>query len=149
MEVFGTNIFENTQDKVEKKRKLCLTFYEKDFYDFVKFRNYKVVNEKNIKYTFADVWEVGINLLAQNYASEGITFGHKIFKMKRGVKNASKKVFKRSSVDLDPSLYQMTYDVLYHIIYTKQNVDFTIGELIELVVKSLKKEYPQAYEKNN
>ena len=114
----------------EKTHRISIRMYFDDFEKLLKFRNYKILEEKDRDFNFTRAISEGINLLNEKY---NIQRGREKVKLKKGRR------FETSSMEIDD--IDFINDFIYFMMYEKGNIEYTRMEFFKELVSEIEKKY--------
>jgi hypothetical protein len=115
--------------------KVSLSMNLNDWLDITRFKNFKILELKQVDYTFSDAILYGLSLLEDKYNIERNK--EKIF-LKRGRRPTEKISLKDTTIDLPNERALFINDFLYFKIFVKKQIEFTRPEMMEEIVRLIK-----------
>ena len=123
----------------EKTHRISIRMYFDDFEKLLKFRNYKILEEKDRDFNFTRAISEGINLLNEKY---NIQRGREKVKLKKGRRfETSSMEIKDSTINLPQDDIGFINDFIYFMMYEKGNIEYTRMELFKELVSEIEKKY--------
>lgn len=123
----------------EKTHRISIRMYFDDFEKLLKFRNYKILEEKNRDFNFTRAISEGINLLNEKY---NIQRGREKVKLKKGRRfETSSMEIKDSTINLPQDDIGFINDFIYFMMYEKGNIEYTRMEFFKELVSEIEKKY--------
>lgn len=123
-----------------KKIPLSLRIGLKQYYDLIKFKDHKIVFEKNPQYNLTEAFLYGITLLEKKYAH--IERGREKIKLARGRRISNGEEYKDTSLLVSQEVINFLNDYFYHKIIVEGNTTFRrqdfFEELVSLIVENNK-----------
>ena len=138
--VLSLNRNKNQKQTVdEKTHRISIRMYFDDFEKLLKFRNYKILEEKNRDFNFTRAISEGINLLNEKY---NIQRGREKVKLKKGRRfETSSMEIKDSTINLPQDDIGFINDFIYFMMYEKGNIEYTRMEFFKELVSEIEKKY--------
>ena len=116
-----------------------ISMYFDDFEKLLKFRNYKILEEKDRDFNFTRAISEGINLLNEKY---NIQRGREKVKLKKGRRfETSSMEIKDSTINLPQDDIDFINDFIYFMMYEKGNIEYTRMEFFKELVSEIEKKY--------
>ena len=123
----------------EKTHRISIRMYFDDFEKLLKFRNYKILEEKDRDFNFTRAISEGINLLNERY---NIQRGREKVKLKKGRRfETSSMEIKDSTINLPQDDIGFINDFIYFMMYEKGNIEYTRMEFFKELVSEIEKKY--------
>jgi hypothetical protein len=123
----------------EKTHRISIRMYFDDFEKLLKFRNYKILEEKDRDFNFTRAISEGINLLNEKY---NIQRGREKVKLKKGRRfETSSMEIKDSTINLPQDDIGFINDFIYFMMYEKGNIEYTRMEFFKELVSEIEKKY--------
>jgi hypothetical protein len=123
----------------EKTHRISIRMYFDDFEKLLKFRNYKILEEKDRDFNFTRAISEGINLLNEKY---NIQRGREKVKLKKGRRfETSSMEIKDSTINLPQDDIDFINDFIYFMMYEKGNIEYTRMEFFKELVSEIEKKY--------
>ena len=123
----------------EKTHRISIRMYFDDFEKLLKFRNYKILEEKDRDFNFTRAISEGINLLNEKY---NIQRGREKVKLKKGRRfETSYMEIKDSTINLPQDDIGFINDFIYFMMYEKGNIEYTRMEFFKELVSEIEKKY--------
>ena len=123
----------------EKTHRIRIRMYFDDFEKLLKFRNYKILEEKDRDFNFTRAISEGINLLNEKY---NIQRGREKVKLKKGRRfETSSMEIKDSTINLPQDDIGFINDFIYFMMYEKGNIEYTRMEFFKELVSEIEKKY--------
>ena len=123
----------------EKTHRISIRMYFDDFEKLLKFRNYKILEEKDRDFNFTRAISEGINLLNDKY---DIQRGREKVKLKKGRRfETSSAEIKDSTINLPQDDIDFINDFIYFMMYEKGNIEYTRMEFFKELVSEIEKKY--------
>ena len=123
----------------EKTHRISIRMYFDDFEKLLKFRNYKILEEKDRDFNFTRAISEGINLLNERY---NIQRGREKVKLKKGRRfETSSMEIKDSTINLPQDDIDFINDFIYFMMYEKGNIEYTRMEFFKELVSEIEKKY--------
>ena len=123
----------------EKTHRISIRMYFDDFEKLLKFRNYKILEEKNRDFNFTRAISEGINLLNEKY---NIQRGREKVKLKKARRfETSSMEIKDSTINLPQDDIGFINDFIYFMMYEKGNIEYTRMEFFKELVSEIEKKY--------
>ena len=123
----------------EKTHRISIRMYFDDFEKLLKFRNYKILEEKDRDFNFTRAISEGINLLNDKY---DIQRGREKVKLKKGRRfETSSMEIKDSTINLPQDDIDFINDFIYFMMYEKGNIEYTRMEFFKELVSEIEKKY--------
>jgi len=123
----------------EKTHRISIRMYFDDFEKLLKFRNYKILEEKDRDFNFTRAISEGINLLNEKY---NIQRGREKVKLKKGRRfETSSMEIKDSTINLPQDDIGFINDFIYFTMYEKGNIEYTRMEFFKELVSEIEKKY--------
>lgn len=123
----------------EKTHRISIRMYFDDFEKLLKFRNYKILEEKDRDFNFTRAISEGINLLNEKY---NIQRGREKVKLKKGRRfETSFMEIKDSTINLPQDDIDFINDFIYFMMYEKGNIEYTRMEFFKELVSEIEKKY--------
>ena len=123
----------------EKTHRISIRMYFDDFEKLLKFRNYKILEEKDRDFNFTRAISEGINLLNEKY---DIQRGREKVKLKKGRRfETSSMEIKDSTINLPQDDIDFINDFIYFMMYEKGNIEYTRMEFFKELVSEIEKKY--------
>jgi len=123
----------------EKTHRISIRMYFDDFEKLLKFRNYKILEEKDRDFNFTRAISEGINLLNEKY---NIQRGREKVKLKKGRRfETSSMEIKDSTINLPQDDIDFINDFIYFMMYGKGNIEYTRMEFFKELVSEIEKKY--------
>ena len=138
--VLSLNRNKNQKQTVdEKTHRISIRMYFDDFEKLLKFRNYKILEEKDRDFNFTRAISEGINLLNEKY---NIQRGREKVKLKKGRRfETSSMERKDSTINLPQDDIDFINDFIYFMMYEKGNIEYTRMEFFKELVSEIEKKY--------
>ena len=138
--VLSLNRNKNQKQTVdEKTHRISIRMYFDDFEKLLKFRNYKILEEKDRDFNFTRAISEGINLLNEKY---NIQRGREKVKLKKGRRfETSSMEIKDSTINLPQDDIDFINDFIYFMMYEKGNIEYTRMEFFKELVSEIEKKY--------
>lgn len=138
--VLSLNRNKNQKQTVdEKTHRISIRMYFDDFEKLLKFRNYKILEEKDRDFNFTRAISEGINLLNEKY---NIQRGREKVKLKKGRRfETSSMEIKDSTINLPQDDIDFINDFIYFMMYKKGNIEYTRMEFFKELVSEIEKKY--------
>ena len=138
--VLSLNRNKNQKQTVdEKTHRISIRMYFDDFEKLLKFRNYKILEEKDRDFNFTRAISEGINLLNEKY---NIQRGREKVKLKKGRRfETSSMEIKDSTINLPQDDIGFINDFIYFMMYEKGNIEYTRMEFFKELVSEIEKKY--------
>ena len=138
--VLSLNSNKNQKQTVdEKTHRISIRMYFDDFEKLLKFRNYKILEEKDRDFNFTRAISEGINLLNEKY---NIQRGREKVKLKKGRRfETSSMEIKDSTINLPQDDIDFINDFIYFMMYEKGNIEYTRMEFFKELVSEIEKKY--------
>ena len=138
--VLSLNRNKNQKQTVdEKTHRTSIRMYFDDFEKLLKFRNYKILEEKDRDFNFTRAISEGINLLNEKY---NIQRGREKVKLKKGRRfETSSMEIKDSTINLPQDDIDFINDFIYFMMYEKGNIEYTRMEFFKELVSEIEKKY--------
>ena len=123
----------------EKTHRISIRMYFDDFEKLLKFRNYKILEEKDRDFNFTRAISEGINLRNEKY---NIQRGREKVKLKKGRRfETSSMEIKDSTINLPQDDIGFINDFIYFMMYEKGNIEYTRMEFFKELVSEIEKKY--------
>ena len=123
----------------EKTHRISIRMYFDDFEKLLKFRNYKILEEKDRDFNFTRAISEGINLLNEKY---NIQRGREKVKLKKGRRfETSSMEIKDSTINLPQDDIGFINDFIYFMMYEKGNIEYTRMEVFKELLSEIQKKY--------
>ena len=123
----------------EKTHRISIRMYFDNFEKLLKFRNYKILEEKDRDFNFTRAISEGINLLNEKY---NIQRGREKVKLKKGRRfETSSMEIKDSTINLPQDDIGFINDFIYFMMYEKGNIEYTRMEFFKELVSEIEKKY--------
>ena len=138
--VLSLNRNKNQKQTVdEKTHRISIRMYFDDFEKLLKFRNYKILEEKDRDFNFTRAISEGINLLNEKY---NIQRGREKVKLKKGRRFETFSMeIKDSTINLPQDDIDFINDFIYFMMYEKGNIEYTRMEFFKELVSEIEKKY--------
>ena len=138
--VLSLNRNKNQKQTVDEKTHIIsIRMYFDDFEKLLKFRNYKILEEKDRDFNFTRAISEGINLLNEKY---NIQRGREKVKLKKGRRfETSSMEIKDSTINLPQDDIDFINDFIYFMMYEKGNIEYTRMEFFKELVSEIEKKY--------
>lgn len=123
-----------------KKITLSIRIGIEQYYNLIKFKDHKIVFEKNPQYNLTDSFIYGIKLLEKKYAH--IERGREKIKLAKGRRISNGEEYKDTSLLVSQEVIDFLNDYFYHKIIVEGNTTFRrqdfFEELVSLIVENNK-----------
>lgn len=121
----------------EKKDKVNVRVYVKDWLDLIRFKNHKILELQDLSYTLADVISYGLELLEKEYKIER---GKQTINLKRGKRILDDNPqIKSTSVELPKGKIDFINDFFWYRVFEQGNVDYFRIEFFRELTDIIKK----------
>lgn len=124
---------------VEKKYNYTLRMFFKDYESLLKFRNYKLLKEKEKDWNFSKAFSEGLNLLEENYDIDRNMENTNFKTGRRTTKNELE--IKETSVQISLAEKKFINDFIFYKRFKEEKVEYTKMEFVQDLIKMITQKY--------